>query len=98
MPFKPAFWYEVSVLPSDPDSGALLYRITGAAAISHNIYCEQPYASPDGRRVAIIRSPWGHAHAYPTADNRHVIFNSEFQGAGEVYAACVPAGFLESLL
>jgi hypothetical protein len=56
MPYTPAFCYEVVVLPPDPDSGASIARVTSAAAISHNIYCEQPYSSPDGQYVAIVRS------------------------------------------
>jgi hypothetical protein len=39
----------------DPVSGALITQLTSSAASSINIYCEQPYASPDGQRVAILR-------------------------------------------
>ncbi len=39
----------------DPDSGARVVRLT-SAAMNNNIYCEQPYASPDGRRVMIARA------------------------------------------
>jgi len=39
----------------DPESGAQVVRLTSAAAWSHNIYCEQPYGSPDGRRVLVAR-------------------------------------------
>jgi hypothetical protein len=41
---------------ADPDSGAFVVRLTQAARHSINIYQEQPYTSPDGRRVAIMRS------------------------------------------
>lgn len=40
----------------DKDSGAWIIQLTGAAAISNNIYCEQPYCSPDGHRLIIARS------------------------------------------
>ena len=39
----------------DPESGALVTQLTSSAASSINIYCEQPYTSPDGNRVAILR-------------------------------------------
>lgn len=39
----------------------------------------------------------GHAHAYFTADNRHVIYNADPTGIGHVWAARIPAGWLESL-
>lgn len=56
MSYRPAFWYEITHLAPDPVSGAPIRRLTSAAVVSHNIYCEQPYSSPDGQRVAIIRS------------------------------------------
>lgn len=40
---------------TDPGSGAKVVRLTSAPAMSHNIYCEQPYASPDGKRVLLGR-------------------------------------------
>src|ERR1044071_4679185 len=40
----------------DPESGAYMVRVTQAARHSINIYCEQPYSSPDGKRIAIMRS------------------------------------------
>lgn len=92
MPFTPAFWYEVCHLYRDPDSDAPVRRLTSAAAVSHNIYCEQPYASPDGKRVAIIRSgdfnrdfPWcdllvadldSHQIAYARRDVHSQIVNT----------------------
>lgn len=39
----------------DPSSGAWIIQLTGAAAISNNIYCEQPYCSPDGHRLIVAR-------------------------------------------
>ena len=39
----------------DPDSGARVVRLTSSPAMSHNIYCEQPYASPDGKRFLVCR-------------------------------------------
>ncbi|MCE9591533.1 MAG: hypothetical protein K8S99_13530 [Planctomycetes bacterium] len=41
---------------SDPDSGAAVRRLTSGPLMNHQIYCEQPYTSPDGRRVAVLRS------------------------------------------
>lgn len=39
----------------DSESGALITYLTSSALTSINIYCEQPYTSPDGNRVAILR-------------------------------------------
>lgn len=39
----------------DPVSGARIIQLTSAAAISNNIYGEQPYCSPDGERLIISR-------------------------------------------
>jgi len=39
----------------DPVSGARIIQLTSAAAISNNIYGEQPYTSPDGKRIIIAR-------------------------------------------
>ncbi|NQU10378.1 hypothetical protein HQ590_06295, partial [bacterium] len=39
----------------DPVSGARIIQLTSAAAISNNIYGEQPTASPDGQRIVITR-------------------------------------------
>lgn len=39
----------------DKASGAWIIQLTGAAAISNNIYGEQPYCSPDGKRIIIAR-------------------------------------------
>lgn len=41
----------------DPGSGAVIRRLTTGAGQHTLIYTEQPYTSPDGRRVAITRSP-----------------------------------------
>jgi hypothetical protein len=52
---------------TDPDSGARVIRLTSSVAMSHNIYCEQPYGSPDGRRFIIFRTTDQHRH--PTTRN-----------------------------
>lgn len=39
----------------------------------------------------------GHVHAYLTADNRHVIYNSDATGLAQVHMAQVPEGFLSAL-
>jgi hypothetical protein len=41
---------------TDPGSGAVVRRLTSFGPWSHNIYGEQPYGSPDGRRVLIART------------------------------------------
>lgn len=38
-----------------------------------------------------------HPHPYMTPGNRHVVFNSDRTGLGQVWAAEVPPGFLEAL-
>src|SRR5690606_25050457 len=53
----PVTWQsEACDQPPDPASGAMIVRLTQAARHSINIYQEQPYSSPDGNRVAIMRS------------------------------------------
>jgi len=47
---------EACDLHHDPCSGALITRLTCSVMHNINIYCEQPYTSPDGKRVAYIRS------------------------------------------
>ena len=47
--------YESCDRRDDPVSGARIIQLTSAAAISNNIYGEQPYCSPDGRRLVIAR-------------------------------------------
>lgn len=42
-------------LMDDPVSGARIIQLTSAAAISNNIYGEQPYCSADGKRIIIAR-------------------------------------------
>ena len=46
-------------LELDPSSGALITKLTTAAFNNINIYCEQPYTTPDGRRIAYLRSKTG---------------------------------------
>ena len=58
------FWMgEACDLPPEPETGTAVTRLTASAMSNINIYCEQPYTSPDGRRIAILRSPY--------ADPRH---------------------------
>jgi len=47
--------YESCDMRDDPVSGARIIQLTSAAAISNNIYGEQPYTSPDGKRIVIAR-------------------------------------------
>ncbi|MCM8758408.1 MAG: oligogalacturonate lyase family protein [Candidatus Omnitrophica bacterium] len=47
---------EACDLLHDPVSGALITRLTCSVMHNINIYCEQPYTSPDGKRIAYTRS------------------------------------------
>lgn len=47
---------EACDLAPDPQSGAAITRLTCAAMHSTNLYFEQPYGTPDGRRIAYARS------------------------------------------
>lgn len=47
--------HEYSDWGTDPDSGAVVRRLTSAAAHSNNIYCEKPRGSPDGTRLLVAR-------------------------------------------
>jgi hypothetical protein len=44
-------------LDDDPVSGARIRRLTTRPLSNINIYCEQPYTTPDGNRVAVTRAP-----------------------------------------
>lgn len=46
---------EACDLHHDPVSGALITRLTCSAMHNINIYCEQPYTSPDGKKIAYTR-------------------------------------------
>ena len=48
--------YEGCDLGRDPSSRQAIVRLTSAAIMSNLIYCEQPYGSPDGKRIAMIRT------------------------------------------
>ncbi|HXK44357.1 MAG TPA: hypothetical protein PL060_00275 [bacterium] len=51
------FWQsEACDLKHDPVSGALITRLTCSVMNNINIYCEQPYTCPDGKRIAYTRS------------------------------------------
>jgi len=52
MPTPTQWAHESCDRRDDPESGARIIQLTGSAAISNNIYCEEPYGSPDGTRVA----------------------------------------------
>lgn len=47
---------EACDLADDPQSGARITRLTSAVMSNINIYCEQPYSTPDGRYIAYTRS------------------------------------------
>ena len=46
---------EAIIREKNPISGAQVIQVTSAPIISNNIYCEQPYCTPDGERFAFIR-------------------------------------------
>lgn len=46
---------------TDPLCGASIAQLTSEPVTSHNIYCEQRFASADGRRIALQRRPFGRA-------------------------------------
>ncbi len=48
-------WFESCDLDVYPASGSRIRMLTSAPAITHNIYCEQPYCSADGNRLALLR-------------------------------------------
>lgn len=47
---------EACDLPDDPVSGARITRLTTRVMSNINIYCEQPYTTPDGRVIAYTRA------------------------------------------
>ncbi|NQU11356.1 hypothetical protein HQ590_11225 [bacterium] len=42
--------------PADPESGATRVRLTTSLKHHINVYCEHSFSSPDGKRIAILRS------------------------------------------
>src|SRR4028118_620646 len=50
------WWSESCDLPDSMESGAKIRRLTSAPALTTDIYCEQPYCSADGNRLALHRS------------------------------------------
>ena len=50
-------WWPESCNTSDRiESGAQVRQLTSAPAITYNLYCEQPYCSADGNRLALFRT------------------------------------------
>src|SRR5688572_21245539 len=47
---------EACDLADDPGSGARITRFTGRPISNINIYCEQPYTSPEGKYIAYTRA------------------------------------------
>jgi hypothetical protein len=53
----PTQWMSESCdLYDDPASGARIVQLTSSSLTSNNIYGEQPYTSPDGKRIIVARS------------------------------------------
>ena len=48
---------EACDLGPDPETGAWITRMTSTVMSNINIYYEQPYGTPDGRRFAYLRAP-----------------------------------------
>jgi len=54
----PSWVVEAIPVGPDPASGASIVQLTSEPVTSHNVYCEQRYASADGTRIAIARMPF----------------------------------------
>lgn len=64
-------WFESTDIEYTPGSGSRIRQITSAPAITHNIYCEQPYCSADGNRLALLR----HHKLGPDADSELLLYD-----------------------
>ena len=42
----------------EPATGTVITRLTSTALSNTNIYCEQPYMTPDATKFAVLRSPY----------------------------------------
>jgi len=49
---------EACDFPAEAETGTYITRMTSTVMANINIYCEQPYTTPDGRRIAILRAPY----------------------------------------
>jgi len=49
-------YHEMSDWGVDPDSGAVVRRLTSESTHTNNIYCEKPLGSPDGTRLLVARA------------------------------------------
>jgi len=47
--------------------------------------------------ATVAGAQYRHPHPYLTSENKHVVYNSDFDGIPHVYFAEIPDGFLESL-
>ena len=55
----PRIWEgEAYDYPADPETGVTTVRLTTSLYHHINIYYDRGFASPDGRRIAILRSPF----------------------------------------
>ena len=51
------FWMgEACDFPPEPETGTIVTRWTATPLSNIDIYCEQPYTTPDGSRIAVLRS------------------------------------------
>lgn len=48
---------EACDFPPEPETGTRVTRFTATPLSNIDIYCEQPYTTPDGQRIAVLRSP-----------------------------------------
>jgi hypothetical protein len=49
------WWKESTEFPVTEASGTQFRQLTNAPALTINVYCEQPYCSADGNRLALVR-------------------------------------------
>ena len=54
----PRWAYEAVGRKKDDKGRWMVHQLTASSMISNNIYCEQPYSSPDGQRVRYNRMLW----------------------------------------
>lgn len=48
--------WEADDFGADPHSGARIVRLTSSALMSNMVYGENPFTSPDGRRIVVLRT------------------------------------------
>ena len=94
------WWPESSELQWDEHpSGTRIRQVSSAPAITHNLYCEQPYCSLDGNRLALFRTTSANALApgelmiYDIARYRMARLATEASGIGASIMAIANAAY-----